>query len=278
MNILGMEIDSNLLDPKQASYLGKYSADAKPPVAELWHEMDRIWDELGLDNARPLAGQPVNDFYSHPVWILNGIFTAHDEESRRHRLAIARQIAELHAGKIADYGGGFGELALTIANACPAASIDIIEPYPSRMGEARIADKKRIGFQRSLQKTYDLIVAQDVLEHVEDPIGLVADVAQHLREGGYAIFANCFYPVIKCHLPSTFHLRHTFRWVVAPLQLLAIGTVKDAEHAFVFGKSRGKSDLRKARSRERVARVFGPAINWAAKNASVLFKRRREQP
>ena len=101
---------------------------------------------------------------------------------------------------------------------------------------------------------------RDVLEHVEEPILLANKIASAVRKGGIVIFANCFHPVIQCHLPSTFHLRYTFPWVMKALGLRYVGTVEGAEHAQVF-RVDGPLDLENARKAERVSRLIGPLVN-----------------
>jgi len=77
---------------------------------------------------------------------------------------------------------------------------------------------------------YDLLIATDVFEHVPDPIGLAASTASHLRIGGHYLIANCFAPVMKCHLPSTFHLRITWNFIINKLGLIPSDRV-------VYGRS-----------------------------------------
>jgi hypothetical protein len=142
-------------------YVKRHPAERLTLVA-LWTEMDTIWDSFGLDNRKPLRNQPVSEFYAHPVWVVNGLFSAADPESLRHRIAIAQYAVEkLKVSSVANYGGGIGELARQI-------------------------------------------------EHIEDPIGVALRMIEATRFDRHLIFANCFYPVIKCHLPGTFYLRHTF--------------------------------------------------------------------
>ena len=57
---------------------------------------------------------------------------------------------------------------------------------------------------------YDMLVCTDVLEHVINPLDLLAQMIGAVRVGGHLLIANCFEPVIACHLPSTFHLRYSF--------------------------------------------------------------------
>jgi len=232
-----------------------------PSVEWVWEEMDRVWHQFGLINRCPLAGQPIGEFYRHPVWLMNGIFTALDPISASHRDAIARYIGQMGAMSVADYGGGFGGLAQAIARTVPAANVSIVEPYPSSVSLNMLRGKSRIQFVSDLSAGgYGAIVAQDVLEHVEDPIHLACNIAAAVREGGVVIFANCFYPVIQCHLPSTFHLRHTFPLVMGAHGLRYLGRVKGAMHAQIF-KRVGRIDLVSARRAEHISRMLGSALN-----------------
>jgi 2-polyprenyl-6-hydroxyphenyl methylase/3-demethylubiquinone-9 3-methyltransferase len=118
---------------------------------------------------------------------------------------------------------------------------------------------------------YDAVIAQDVLEHVEDPVRLAFDLATVACPGGLVIFANCFYPVIQCHLPSTFHLRHTFPYVMQFMGLEYLGRVPGAEHALAFRK-RTQIVMKVARMAERLSKVFGPLLNKAHPLAVKLFR------
>jgi 2-polyprenyl-6-hydroxyphenyl methylase/3-demethylubiquinone-9 3-methyltransferase len=74
------------------------------------------------------------------------------------------------------------------------------------------------------------------------------------------IFANCFYPVIECHLPLTFYLRHTFRRVLEGGRLEFLGTIPGAEHVQVFRKG-SAVDEDGIRRRDQAARRLGPWLN-----------------
>lgn len=267
ISIWGYSIPKAWITQREADYL-KGLPQALPTVEWVWAEMDRIWHEIGLDNSRPLTGQPIGEFYRHPVWLMNGIFTALDPVSNGHREAIARYLAKTGAKVVADYGGGFGELARAVTGVAPGMEVSIIEPYPSRVGLERVQNEARIQFVSDLSGGhYDAIVAQDVLEHVEDPIGLASEIAGAVREGGIVLFANCFYPCIECHLPATFHLRHTFPTVMKALGLSYLGTVVGATHAQAFERA-GRRDLARARHAERISRILGPLLNTARETMS----------
>ena len=56
-----------------------------------------------------------------------------------------------------------------------------------------------------------------------------------VKVGGYLIIANCFYPIIKCHLPLTFHLRYTFDKFAIAMGLDVIGNCTGS-HATIYKK------------------------------------------
>lgn len=260
--VWGYDMPRAWLSPGEADYLAGLPRDL-PAVEWVWAEMDRVWRAHGLHNRLPLADQPVGAFYSHPVWLMNGIFTQVDPVSAGHRAAISNYLAASGARNIADFGGGFGSLALAIARAVPDARITLIEPYPSTAAVERVRQEFNVSITASMHNAgYDAVVAQDVLEHVEDPVQLAAQLAGAVREGGIVIFANCFHPLIQCHLPATFHLRHTFPLVMRALGLKHLGVVAGAEHAHAFRRS-GPLSLARARTAEQASRLFGPALNLA---------------
>ena len=256
----GVELPRDCLSSFEIDYLASLP-DSVPTVDWVWQEMDRVWNGFGLDNRAALAGQDIGKFYRHPVWLMNGVFTQADPTSAGHRAAISRCLDSFGLKRIADYGGGFGVLAREIRETIPDSVVTIIEPYPSRVGIERLKTVQGVGFAADFEADgYNAIILQDVLEHVEDPIGIAYAAARALRQDGIVIFANSFYPVIQCHLPSTFHLRHTFRLIAEAMGLEFVGVVSGAEHAQIF-RRRGPVALGRARRGESVSRVVGPVLN-----------------
>lgn len=272
INIWRCAVSFDGVSASEKSYLGELPTTV-PPVEWVWQEMDRVWDSLGMDNTKPLSSQPVAKFYSHPVWLMNGIFTSVDATSVGHRKAIASYISKLNIRKVADYGGGFGQLALEVADAMPEATITIVEPYPSAVGVNRVSHYPRIHFaQEPESNSYDLITAQDVLEHVENPVDLAYRLAESVRPGGCLVFANCFWPVIKCHLPATFHLRYTFKYVMRQMGLEFLGVIPGATHAQVF--KRGEVlNLPAAKRAEYFSRLVGPCWNKVRSLLAVIKRK-----
>ena len=253
LNVWGMDIPISALRPTELEYLRNLPASL-PTLEWVWNELDRVWDELGLDNKRPLLHQSVAEYYRHPVWLLNGFFSALDPISVQHREAIANFIFTLDTSLVADYGGGFGELALRMSKKCPDTKIHIVEPYPSQLGVERTNKTSQISFISALGADYDVIVAQDVLEHVDDPVGLAYMINFSLRNGGLGIYANNFYPIIKCHLPANFYLRNSFPRIMSAMGMHFVGYVDNAPHALIFERI-GNLNLPLARLAEQFFRL-----------------------
>lgn len=236
LNIWGEVVPRDIFLENDLDYLGSLTNLPVPEIEWVWAEMDRAWDALNLNNRLPLQSQDIASFYSHPVWIMNAFYAGADPVSVKHRESIARYVSKCGMRRIADYGGGGGELARRISILCPGLKIEIIEPFPSALGKYRVSHLKNVSFSDKLNGKYDLVLAQDVLEHVENPIGVAEEIYRALGINGVAIFANCFFPVIKCHLPRTFHLRPTFGFIMDLGGLKPRGVVQGAEHAQIFQK------------------------------------------
>lgn len=240
----GMDIGQLHLDQDVERELHSLLARSRhnPPVLEdVWELMDRVWDELGCDN-KELDFDRINRFYLHPVWLLNDLFIARDPTSMQHRHAISNWIATRRGeiGRVLDYGGGFGALACLLNDQAPGMHIDIYEPFPSQYALAKVGARADIRFVDAPAADYDCLVSVDVLEHVPDPIDLLTKMAGCVRKDGYLVIANCFAPVIKCHLPRTFHLRYTFGMFAAVLGLESLGPC-EGSHAQLYRKSASRS-------------------------------------
>lgn len=267
LRIWGSTISKENLSPTDWIYLSKVPQEL-PSLKWVWNEIDRVWQQMELDNKRPLQGQAIDEFYGHPVWIMNGLFTEVDPVSKGHRQAIAEFLATFLPARIADYGGGWGSLAKIVAKKIPHAMVDIIEPYPVRSLLESIRNESRIHLVRKLSAKYDAIIAQDVLEHIEDPVFKAFSLSDKVERNGVVIFANCFYPYVQCHLPKNFHLRHTFVFVMKAMGLRYLGPVQGATHALVF-KRMGSLNLAQARRMEAISRCFGAVLNLIVQTLSI---------
>lgn len=189
-----------------------------PNISEIWSLMDTVWRDLGC-KANKLDYR-IPEFYSHPVWILNGLFIEQHELSILHRQNFVDQIVIERPKRIADFGGGFGGLARMIGKACPDASIEVIEPHAHPLAVSLALKTHNVIYKNALAGEYDLIIATDVFEHVSDPLLLAYQTALNLKNDGCYIFANCFFPIIQCHLPQTFHFRYTWPYAMSAMGLI----------------------------------------------------------
>lgn len=256
---------------------------SKLALDQVWGLMDKVWDELGCDNQNPTE-QSLSEFYRHPVWVLNGLFIEQHEMSMIHRQDISNWLFEHKVNHVLDYGGGFGTLARLIATQHSEINIDIYEPFPSKLAIFKTKEFSNIQFIETIVEQYQCLVCLDVLEHVPDPLTLFAQMIDKVQIGGYLIIANCFQPDIKCHLPSTFHLRHTFDWFARLMGLKVIGRCKKT-HAIIYQKIASDSpDWQLIRKLEQFSRLMFPlnevlsfqlkAIKWIVR--SVLGQQRTD--
>jgi len=240
IQILDKSFPEEIFDDVQLKYLKNFKFLSDFNISLLWKEMDHVWDDLKINNKLGFKYQSIGLFYSHPVWILNGVFSSVDRLSVQNRTEISNFINKNNKiKKIADFGGGFGQLASIISsNGLNDLEIDIIEPYPSKIAHHLLESFSNIEIKPILgSRLYDCIIAQDVLEHVENPLKVAQGLIKHLNNGGYIIFANCFYPYIKCHLPANFHLAKTFAWIMSSAGLTLHHNIEKAPYIQVFVKN-----------------------------------------
>lgn len=220
-NLISPDILSNL-NKNEVSWLtctferfgGKY-----PSLEELWNLMDITWNELNCDSN--IFDERIEEFYNHPVWLLHSLFVETNCcNCHEGREAFAKWIATQSPKRVADYGGGFGTLSRMIGRLCPKAIIEVIEPYAHPAAISLAEKTPNVIYCKQLTGTYDVIVTTDVLEHIPDPLETVAITSSHLNYDGYYIMANCFRPVISCHLPQTYHWNLTWDLAMKELGLL----------------------------------------------------------
>lgn len=238
--MLKIDLDNPKITQEEKKELEKLLAMQNSNITndleQIWYLMDKIWDDMGCDNKK-LDWEKIGKYYSHPIWLLNGLFIETHELSIQIREKLADYIAQQGFKHICDYGGGFGTLARNIAQKCPDATVYIYEPHPSRYGLECIKEYKNITFIDKLQDNFfDCIISTDVLEHVEYPIQTFQKIIKSAKNKSMIIMANCFYPCIKCHLPYNFHFRYTFDYFVQKMGVKKIGKIPHT-HATIFLKT-----------------------------------------
>lgn len=258
-------------------HLDRYGSN--PSLKQLWALMDEAWERHNCTNDS-FDPEPISRFYRDPVWLLNGIFTEQDEVSIGHRNAITSAVVALAPERVVDFGGGFGTLARLLASALPRAQVAICEPYPPRHGVESCKAFSNISFVPELTSNYfDVLVSTDVLEHVPDPLTLLASMVDAVRPGGHLFIANCFYPVIACHLPCTFHLRHSFDSFCQLLGLEVVG-VCEGSHATIYRRTQViQPDWKRLRQMEHRSQRHFNRLEWRERHitpwrtaAAPLFK------
>ena len=254
-----LKVNCDALDPDHVSYI-EGLPDKIPSVNWVWSEMDRVWDDCGINNRIPIKNQDFGRFYAHPVWIMNGLFTEVDPDSKKHRESIAEYFQRNNLFLIVDYGGGSGVLAKAIIEKNVKFDVDIVEPFAFVFFKDRMKNLSSVSYVSDFRNEYDAAIAQDVLEHVDDPIETAYNICNNVKVDGFIVFANCFHPHIRCHLPPTFYLRHTFKWVMRRMGLDYVGRVPGAEHALVFRKTRPLS-LNKAQIFGKKIQTIAPLLN-----------------
>lgn len=255
------------LSDQEAAYL-RENWRALETLEDIWAAMDAEWARTGAGYS-PAEAAALGEFYASPVWLMNGIFTEIDPESQGHRMAIADYVAGLQPRHVADYGGGFGAFSRLLRQKLPDATIEVIEPYPTRLGLA-LAEKSGISYASELPPGADVVTAQDVLEHVTDPLDLMGKLLAPLAPGALVITANCFKPVIKCHYPGAYHFNFTFRHVAVHLGCDYVESVPGADHAEVYQKTGRKPDWRKARMLEGMSSAAHPLMKLAQRAKRAL--------
>lgn len=263
--------DQSICEPSKIQVLEQLLApysDNSLSLEQIQQIMDQVWDELGCDNQN-LNWDKISAFYNHPVWILNGLFIEQHDLSMKHRQAIANWI-DLNSNqiqKVVDYGGGMGTIPKLVVTNNPNLQVDIYEPYPSQFAIKRLETYPNINFVDQLPDgKYDCLISTDVLEHVTDPLEVFAKMIKAVKVGGYLLIDNNFTPVIKCHLPQTFHFRPTFKFFAKFMGLKALD-VCEGSQARIFRKESDKPlNWQQIRTLETLSKSAYPLLDIVQKS------------
>ena len=244
------------VDDSERSYLSEVfrRCGGFPSLQQLWQLMDEPWIDLGCDPS--CFDNRIISYYKHPVWLLNGLFIEQDPQSLSHRHTFTEWVVANRPTRVADYGGGFGGLARLIGEALPDTCVEIVEPHPHPAAIALADTTPNVRYVTELVGSYDLLIATDVFEHVPDPIGLVSSTSAHLRPGGFYLIANCFSPVIKCHLPQLFPLSIGWEQIMIALGFIPRQRIVYGR-AYQYVASSNKTALRRI---EKLIRLIYPML------------------
>jgi hypothetical protein len=156
-----------------------------------------------------------------------------------------------------------------IGDTLPSASVEVVEPHPHPAAIALAKNTPNVRYVPDLGGEYDLLIATDVFEHVPDPIGLAHRTGSHLRVGGQYLIANCFQPVILCHLPQLFHFHYAWDSAMRAMGLEPGETV-------AYGRAyrrTGEFDVSAARCVGECARKLHPWIQCIPKGRTRIGRR-----
>jgi len=235
-------LDSSVLSSLYPESSHEYLSSFPEPISieKLWNEMDRVWLDCLKKHKSKFTDAFFAEYYSHPVWCLNSVFSSVDPESVRNREALIRAITSLEVKTVSDMGGGYGVFLQMLKQKCPDLKVILCEPYLSEQIESELSNKE-INVSRQVPEQVDAYIFIDVLEHLVEPLSYLHNILKVASSNSYFIFGNCFHPVIKCHLPSTFYLRHTFPLASRLMGLTFIGNVKNAEYMQIYRRKSNSS-------------------------------------
>lgn len=181
------------------------SRTTTPSMEELFLLLDKVWD-----NNPPFDVEGFARYYKHPVWWLNAKMEELHRVSIEHRL-LAVAMAQKHAPRKAlDRGGGYGLLVRMAHAAMPETLLDVEDLVNAGVLAGHFKGLERVRVVSKPDAVYDVIWSIEVFEHLPDPIQEAYALNLLLRTGGVLITSYSFYPIIKCHLPQNFFLRHVF--------------------------------------------------------------------
>ncbi len=273
-----MQIEINNIDlPDKlkndiSELLKRQNPDINDDLKQMWYLMDLVWDELGCDN-KNIDSKKLLEYYNHPVWILNGLFVEHHDVSKRNRQAIVDWISRQKFKEVIDYGGGFGTLSRMISKENPLKMVSLYEPHPTELSKDKNKLHKNIRFIDKVDNGYDCLVCTDVLEHIPDPLAELNEMINAVKKDGYLIIANYFAPVIKCHLPSTFHFKYSFNLFAWIMGLKMIGEI-DSKVAYIYQKRKPRwLNWNYIRLFEKISKIIYPIIETHASFIRALKSR-----
>jgi 2-polyprenyl-6-hydroxyphenyl methylase/3-demethylubiquinone-9 3-methyltransferase len=228
---LGSTITTGLFPSSTHDFLALFPEAIS--IDSLFHQLDTAWDNTLAKHNGETSQEFFTEYYEHPVWALNSVFAEHDPTSRKHRQALAATISELGILSIADVGGGYGGFLRILKEINPAVGAFLCEPYLNEETKHSLL-RNNITCLPAPPASTEGYVLLDVLEHLPDPLMLTKALVDNAQPGSWFFFGNCFFPVIKCHLPSTFFLRQTFPLAAQLMGLKRVGVVQGAEYIHVY--------------------------------------------
>jgi 2-polyprenyl-3-methyl-5-hydroxy-6-metoxy-1,4-benzoquinol methylase len=217
------------------NYIIRY-LHSPPTIEELWGILDRVWEDMKVHggNHRSLI-----DYYSHPIWLYNGLMMEVDEVCVRKRYEIVSLAKKFHPQSILDMGGGTGALLKMAHQELPTAQrLDLVDISTKLKGH--VSEILRpFGRIRVLDRSappYDIVFSTEVMEHLPNPFEALSTISHSLKRGGVLIGTWSFYPMIKAHLPANLCLARFFHRFIPLFGFRFLEMVKNGSIIFIFEK------------------------------------------
>jgi 2-polyprenyl-6-hydroxyphenyl methylase/3-demethylubiquinone-9 3-methyltransferase len=186
----GIEIDESKLSHDEIVEICRLlsSCHHQPPtLEEIWLIMDKVWHEIGCNQSDPFDGK-LEQYYKHPVWVLNSLFSEQDPSSQINRQEIVDWIvSKQDISNVLDFGGGMGSLARALAIALPNLDIKIYEPSPHPFALGLTQSHHNIRYTKTIESEYDCIICLDVMEHLLSPLKTLKQLVESTKADGYLI-------------------------------------------------------------------------------------------
>jgi len=139
-------------------------------------------------------------FYADTEWQIYGLLAFNDD---RRVDALTYPLRHYPKSKILDYGGGIGEVTMTLArnhdmyyHDIPGKTQDFAK-FLSEHSKRPITFLTETGIH---EHKFDVIIIADVLEHVTNPLELMARIVSRLNPGGSILTTGLDFSVGK-HIP-----------------------------------------------------------------------------
>jgi len=209
-------------------------------LLRLWEILDKAWDESLEINKNTLdLSIFLHEYYQHPAWLINAVYSESSPETINDRMAAVRLITHVYPRKILDFGGGIGTVSrLCSINIPQAENIDLVDITEFRHTIMQhLSDFPNIRVLEKPEPLYDAVISTEVLEHLIDPIEAVVEINRLLRIGGAFAVSWSIVPVIKCHLPQNFHLQELMLWIIRSLGFSFYGFERRGSTVYSFIKN-----------------------------------------
>jgi 2-polyprenyl-3-methyl-5-hydroxy-6-metoxy-1,4-benzoquinol methylase len=117
----------------------------------------------------------------------------------------------LHTGTVLDFGCGVGLQALCVQEkGFQVYGVEQSRAFLAKHTELGIISAAHLAQLELEQQSCDLVIIKDVLEHVDNPAEILADVLAYLKPGGYLYLRvpNVYHYPFHWSVDTKFHVNH----------------------------------------------------------------------